>query len=320
MPEDVRVTRTMTATEWAMLLAMSVLWGGSFLFVGIAVKELPPLTIVLLRVGVAAMMLFVMLRIFGLRLPGDRRAWAAFFGMGLLNNAIPFCLIVWGQTHIASGLAAILNATTPLFTVIVAHILTDDERLTASRIAGVLIGLAGVIAIVGPGVLRGLGSDVLAQLAVLAAALSYAFAGVFGRRFRRLGIAPMTAATGQVTASTIMLLPVALLIDRPWTLPMPSASTLAAILGLAALSTALGYILYFRILATAGATNLLLVTFLIPVSAILLGALALSERLSTQHFLGMALIGVGLAAIDGRLLRRQESLLRSFPRKRESSS
>jgi drug/metabolite transporter (DMT)-like permease len=293
----------MTATEWAMLLAMSVLWGGSFFFVGIAVKALPPLTLVTLRVGIAAAMLGLTLRVLGLRLPRERRAWAAFFGMGLLNNAIPFCLIVWGQTHIASGLAAILNATTPLFTVVVAHILTDDEKITGNRLAGVLVGLAGVVVIIGPGALRGLGGDVLAQLAVLAAALSYAFAGVFGRRFRRLGIAPIAAATGQVTASTVMLLPLALLIDRPWTLAMPSATTLAAILGLAALSTALGYILYFRILATAGATNLLLVTFLIPVSAIMLGALVLDERLSMQHFLRMALIGAGLAAIDGRLLR-----------------
>jgi drug/metabolite transporter (DMT)-like permease len=297
------IHRTMSATEWAMLLALSALWGGSFFFTGIAVKELPPLTIVVLRVGLAAAMLYVMLRLLGLRLPVGRRAWAVFFGMGLLNNAIPFCLIVWGQTHIASGLAAVLNATTPLFTVVVAHFLTDDEKITGNRLAGVLIGVMGVVVTIGPGALQGLGSEVLAELAVVAAAVSYAFAGVYGRRIRRLGIAPMAAATGQVVASTAMLLPLALLVDHPWTLPMPGAATWGAILGTAALSTALGYILYFRILATAGATNLLLVTFLIPVSAIVLGALALSERLSAQHFLGMALIGLGLAAIDGRLLR-----------------
>jgi drug/metabolite transporter (DMT)-like permease len=300
---DPRVSHTMTAAEWVMLLALSVLWGGSFFFTGIAVKELPPLTIVVLRVGLAAAILALTLRLLGLRLPRERRAWSAFFGMGLLNNAIPFCLIVWGQTHIASGLAAILNATTPLFTVIVAHVLTDDERITGNRLAGVLIGIAGVVATIGPGALLGLGSDVLAQLAVLAAALSYAFAGVYGRRFARLGIAPIAAATGQVMASTVMLLPLALIIDRPWTLAMPGVATWSAILGTAVLSTALGYMLYFRILATAGATNLLLVTFLIPVSAILLGALVLGERLSAQHFLGMALIGAGLAAIDGRLFQ-----------------
>ena len=304
MHNRANVNRTMTAAEWAMLLALSVLWGGSFFFTSIAVKELPLLTIVALRVGLAALMLHVTLRLLGVAMPRDGRVWAAFFGMGLLNNAIPFCLIVWGQTHIASGLAAILNATTPLFTVVVAHGLTDDERMTGNRLAGVLIGLAGVAVMIGPDALKGLGADVLAQLAVLAAALSYAFAGIFGRRFSRMGVAPMATAAGQVTASTAMLLPLALLVDRPWTLAVPSAAAIAAILGIAALSTALGYVLYFRILATAGATNLLLVTFLIPVSAIVLGALVLGERLSVRHGFGMALIGAGLAAIDGRLLRR----------------
>jgi drug/metabolite transporter (DMT)-like permease len=294
----------MTPGEWAMLLALSVLWGGSFFFTAIAVKELPPLTIVALRVGLAAAMLYTAMRLAGLNLPRDRKVWAAFFAMGLLNNVIPFCLIVWGQTYIASALAAILNATTPLFTVVVAHAFTADERMTGNRLAGVLIGLTGVTLMIGPDALSGIGADVLAQLAVLAAALSYAFAGVFGRRFRRMGVAPMATATGQVGASSLMLLPVALLLERPWTLPLPSAPVWAAILGIAALSTALGYVLYFRILATVGATNLLLVTFLIPVSAILLGALVLGERLVLRHFLGMALIGAGLAAIDGRLVRR----------------
>jgi drug/metabolite transporter (DMT)-like permease len=294
----------MTASEWATLLALSVLWGGSFFFTGIAVKELPLLTIVALRVGLAALMLCVTLRLLGLALPRRGEVWAAFFGMGLLNNAIPFCLIVWGQTHIASGLAAILNATTPLATVVVAHVLTGDEKMTGNRLAGVLIGLAGVTLMIGPDALGGIGTDVLAQLAVLAAAISYAFAGVFGRRFARMGVAPMATATGQVIASTAMLLPLALLVDRPWTLPMPGAHVWAAIVGMAALSTALGYVLYFRLLATAGATNLLLVTFLIPVSAIILGSLVLGEHLAPRHFAGMGLIGVGLAAIDGRLIRR----------------
>lgn len=317
--EGAHVNRTMTAGEWAMLLALSVLWGGSFFFIAVAVTELPPLTIVALRVGFAAIMLCVTLRVLGLALPRRRGVWVAFFGMGLLNNAIPFCLIVWGQTHIASGLAAILNATTPLATVIVAHLLTGDEKMTGSRLAGVLIGLSGVTLMIGPDALGGVGTNVLAQLAVLAAAMSYAFAGVFGRRFARIGIAPMATATGQVVASTAMLLPVALLVDRPWALPMPGAPVWAAILGMAALSTALGYVLYFRILAAAGATNLLLVTFLIPVSAIVLGSFVLGEHLAPRHFAGMALIGVGLAAIDGRLIRRGPPT-RSFPGKRESSS
>lgn len=296
------VNRTMTPIEWAMLLALSLLWGGSFFFTEVALRELPPFTLVALRVGLAAVILNLVVLTFGLRMPRDGRFWAASLGMGLLNNAVPFCLIVWGQTHIASGLAVILNATTPLPTVVVAHFLTPDERITGNRLAGIWVGLAGVAVIVGPAVLTGLGTNVLAQFAVLAAALSYAFAGVYGRRFKRMDVEPMVTAAGQVTASTLLLLPVALLDDRPWMLALPSLPVWGAVLGIAALSTALAYVLYFRVLATAGATNLLLVTFLIPVSAIVLGSLALGERLDARHYLGMAMIGCGLAAIDGRLL------------------
>jgi len=292
---------SMTALEWVMLVALSLLWGGSFFFVGVAVAELPPLTIVLIRVGFAAAILWMIVRVIGLEMPETLGLWPAFFAMGVLNNLIPFSLIVWGQTHIASGLASILNATTPLFTVIVAHYFTTDERLTGNRVFAVIVGLAGVTVMMGPAAIEGIGANVLAQAAVLGAALSYAFAGIYGRRFRRLGVPPLLTATGQVTASAILLAPVTLIIDRPWALPMPGLDTWAALIGLAALSTALAYILYFRILATAGATNLLLVTFLIPVSAIFLGAVILGERLNTEHFIGMALIGIGLAATDGRL-------------------
>lgn len=298
------VNRTMSAPEWAMLLSLSVLWGGSFFFTGVALSALPPFTLVVLRVGLAAVILNALVPLLGLGMPREARVWAAFFGMGLLNNAVPFCLIVWGQTHIVSGLAAILNATTPLFAVVAAHMLTSDETMTGNRLVGVLVGLAGVAVMVGPVVLAGLGADLLAQVAVLGAALSYAFAGIFGRRFRRMGVPPLATAAGQVTASTLMLLPVALVVDRPWTLLVPGASVWGAVLGIAALSTALAYVLYFRILATAGATNLLLVTFLIPISAILLGALVLGERLDVRHSLGMVFIGCGLAAIDGRPLQR----------------
>ena len=298
------INRTMSTPEWGMLIVLSILWGGSFFFVGVAVKALPPFTIVVMRVALAAAALWAALGAMRIAMPADRRTWAAFLGMGLLNNVVPFCLIVWGQTHIASGLAAILNATTPLFTVIVAHVLTTDEKMTGPRLAGVATGFAGIVILVGGTALREIGIDVIAQLACLAAAVSYAFAGVFGRRFKAMGVHPMATATGQVTASALVLLPAMLLVDRPWTLPMPGAATIAALLGLALLSTAIAYVLYFRILATAGATNLLLVTFLIPVSAILLGAVVLGETLEPSHFAGMALIAAGLACIDGRPLRR----------------
>lgn len=297
-------TPSMGGREWAMLLALAVLWGGSFFFNGVAVRELPSFTLVWLRVAVAAATLLLVLRLLGQRMPAGGRIWAAFFGMGLLNNVLPFALIVWGQHHIASGLASILNATTPLFTVLVAHLFTPDEKLTLLKAAGVAVGFAGAVSMIGPDAPGGLGTGVLAQLACLAGALSYAFAGIFGRRFKRMGVPPMATAAGQVCASTVLLLPVMLLVDRPWALAMPHPATWGAVLGVGLLSTALAYVLYFRILAAAGATNLLLVTFLIPVSAILLGASVLGEALLLRHFLGMALIGVGLACIDGRLPRR----------------
>jgi drug/metabolite transporter (DMT)-like permease len=212
------------AARMGLLLALSVIWGGSFFFTGVAVKELPPFTIVVLRVGLAALILHFVVRATGQRMPGGSRIWAAFFGMGVLNNVVPFCLIVWGQTQIASGLASILIATTPLFAVIVAPLLTIDEKMTGNRLAGVLVGFAGVVLMFGPAVLSGLGGPrIAAQLAVVGAALSYALAGIYGRQFKAMGVAPIATATGQVTASTVILIPVTLLIDRPWMLPMPAS-------------------------------------------------------------------------------------------------
>ncbi|KJF73911.1 DMT family transporter [Agrobacterium arsenijevicii] len=298
------IQKQMDAGEWGMLVALSLLWGGSFFFIGIAVKELPPVTIVTLRVSLAAIALLIVCRIMGLHLPRQWAVWRAFFGMGLLNNIIPFCLIVWGQTHIASGLASILNATTPLFTVIVAHFLTTDEKMTGNKLAGVLIGFVGVATMIGPAAFGGAISGLWGQIAVLGAAISYSFAGIFGRRFKAMGVPPLMTATGQISSSTLMLIPAALFIDKPWMLAMPSLGTWGALIGIALLSTALAYLIFFRILATAGATNLALVTFLIPVSAILLGSLILGEQLEIKHFAGMAMIAAGLAAIDGRLFRR----------------
>ncbi|WP_312621252.1 DMT family transporter [Agrobacterium pusense] len=306
------IQKQMDAREWAMLVALSLLWGVSFFFIGVAVKELPPVTIVALRVTLAAIALQIVCRIMGLRLPRQWAVWRAFFGMGLLNNIIPFCLIVWGQTHIASGLASILNATTPLFTVIVAHFLTTDEKMTGNKLTGVLVGFAGVATMIGPAAFTG-SSGLWGQIAVLGAAISYAFAGIFGRRFKAMGVPPLMTATGQISSSALMLIPAALLIDKPWALAMPSLGTWGALVGIALLSTALAYLIFFRILASAGATNLALVTFLIPVSAILLGSLLLGEQLEMKHFAGMAMIAAGLAAIDGRLPSKLRSLLRNAP-------
>lgn len=285
-----------------MLVALSVLWGGSFFFVEVAVAMLPPLTIVFLRVGLAAIALWIFAFVTGLRPPRDPRIWSAFFLMGLLNNVVPFSLIVWGQTGIGAGLASILNATTPLFTVIVAGTLLSDEPITSIKILGVIIGFVGVIVMIGSSALIHLGGHVAAQFAVLGAAISYAFAGVFGRRFRAMNISPVTTAAGQVTASSVLLAPLVFMFDWPVNILALSAWTWAAIAGLAILSTAFAYILYFRILGSSGATNLLLVTFLVPVSAILLGFFVLGETLEPIDYVGMLLIALGLVAIDGRLI------------------
>ncbi len=293
--------RHMSGSDWVLLIALSVIWGGSFFFAKVAVAEVPPLTIVLSRVAIAAATLQVVLQLTGIGMRVDRRCWRDFFVMGLLNNAIPFSLIFWGQKEIGAGLASILNATTPLFTVIVANYFTRDERATPLKLLGVALGIGGVAAMIGLDLLSGLGAHVASELAVVGAAISYAFAGIFGRRFK--GRPPLQVAAGQLTGSSLLILPLALLVDRPWTMAMPSLGATGAILGIAVISTALAYVIFFRILARAGATNLLLVTFLIPVSALALGIAYLGETVTAHHVIGMGLIGLGLAAIDGRPFR-----------------
>ncbi|SEF61265.1 DMT family transporter [Bosea lathyri] len=298
----------MTMSDWLLLIALSVLWGGAFFFGKIAVAELPPLAVVLARVGLAATALYLAVRVSGLSMAVGGRMWLAFFGMGLINNLIPFGLIFWGQTQIESGLASILNATTPLFGVVVAH-LFGGEKATGLKFAGVGAGIVGVAILMGPDAVGGLGGALLPQLACLAAALSYGFAGLFGRRFRELP--PLVTATGQVSATTMMTIPLVLIFHPPWLLPMPSMKTGLALVGLALLSTALAYVIFFRIMRRAGGTNVMLVTFLIPISAILLGWGLLGEALLPRHFIGMAAIFAGLALIDGRMFRRKETFMRT---------
>ena len=293
--------RAMTATEWGLLLLLSLMWGGSFFFIGVAVKALPPFTIVAARVSIAAALLWLAAPLTGVSLARLRAAAPALAALALLNNVAPFSLLTWSQTHLASGLVSILNATTPVFTVVVAHLFTIEEKLDPRRLVGALVGLAGVAAMIGPALLGGFADHLVAELAALLAALSYAAASVFARRFRRLGLTPIDVATGQVTASSLVLLPLAALFDAPWRLPAPGGAAIAAIVALGALSTALAYVVYFRILAGAGATNVVLVTLLAPATAILLGAAVLGESLAARDFVGLGLIALGLAVIDGRL-------------------
>jgi drug/metabolite transporter (DMT)-like permease len=291
---------TMGAREWALLVVLSVLWGASFYFFKVLLAELPTLTVVLGRLGLAALLMNLFIVLKGDSMPSSPRLWGAFIVMGLLNNVVPFILLVWSEIRISSGLAAILNATTPIFAVLVAHFTTTNEKLNWSKGIGVLCAFLGVVLLIGPSILASaIGDQLLADLACLLAAFIFALAGIYGRRFK--GLPALTVATGQVTASTLVVLPVTLIVDRPWNLPSPSFQAWQALAGIAVLSTALAYVMYFRILATAGATNTLLVTFLVPISAILLGVVFLSEAFTTETLGGMLLIGAGLAAIDGRL-------------------
>ena len=297
----------MNRSDWATLFTLAAIWGAAFMFISVAVREVPPLTYVWLRLSIAAGAMWLFLRFNGHKLGLPREVWGSILLLALLNNALPFTLFGWGQTHIASGLASILNATTPIWGVVVAHVLTQDERMTPRKVAGVLLGFGGVATMIGPTLLANIGTDALAQLACVAASLSYALAAVWARRFRRMGVSPLSVTTGQLTAGAVMMLPLALLVDQPWTQTLPPVTAWGAIVALALLCTAFGYVLYFRLIETSGATNALLVTLLVPPVAIVLGVAFLGEVLHPRDFAGLALIGLGLAAIDGRAL----SLLRA---------
>jgi len=293
--------RAMNAADWGRLVLLGLIWGGSFFFARIAVGEMHPIALVLFRVAIAATALHLYLLAAG---PSFRLAApyaGRFVVLAVLNNVIPFSLIFLGQTQLGAGLAAVLNATTPFWTIIVANLVTSDEKISRNKIAGVLLGIAGTAVMIGPGILVSLGGPVWAKFALVGASVSYAFALMVAKGFR--GVPPAVMATGQLTASTAIMVPVVLLSLGGTGLFSASPHVWAAVFGLALLSTAFAYILYFNLIASAGATNASLVTLLVPVSAILLGAVFLGERLELFEFAGMALIGLGLVVIDGRLFR-----------------
>jgi drug/metabolite transporter (DMT)-like permease len=294
-----RASLTIDRRSWLLLLFLSVLWGGSFFFVGLALRELPPTTVALVRVSLAAVLIYPVFKFQGGALPNSLAGWMPFSVMGLLNNIIPFTLIFTGQTMISSGMASVLNATTPLFTVLVLAGF-GDEKLIARRIAGVMIGLLGVAVLRGPGIAQS-ENQTIGMLLCLGGALSYGFSGLWGRRHFN-GVPPVKTATCQLISSSVIMAVIAAAIDQPWHLPMPSPVTWAALAGLAGLSTALGYIVFFQILAQAGATNVMLVTLLIPVTAILLGVMVLGEPLTLREVVGALIIASALLVIDGRVL------------------
>ena len=293
------VPPTMSLTSWMQLLLLGVIWGASFFFARIAVVEMPPLTLVLYRVLIAAVALHIYLCAIGVSFRPAVGRFGAFMVLATINNVIPFSLIFLGQTQLGAGLAAVLNATTPFWTILVANWLTADERITANKIMGIAIGIAGTVVMVGPGFFADLGAPIWAKLAIIGAAVSYAFAVIYAKRFK--GIEPTVMAAGQLTASSLIMLPIVLLLDGADTLFSASLPVWTSVMALALISTALAYILYFTLIASSGATNASLVTLIVPVSALLLGALFLAERLAFYEIAGMGLIALGLVTIDGRL-------------------
>ncbi len=291
----------MSRSQWLLLIALSVLWGGSFFFVGVAVKELPVFTIVLARVALAAAFLLPVVYFMGLTLPRTPRDWLPFAGMSVLNNVLPFCFIVMGQKTVASGIASVLNATTPLFAILAAHVFSD-EKLSTRKLAGVLLGVVGVAILIGLQRLDTGGATLAGIIFCLLGPLSYGLAGQWGRRLR--GTPPLVSATSQLMVSSVILGVLAALVDQPWTLQPPSAQTLLALVGLAALSTSLAYVIFFRILAVSGPTNVMLTTLLIPITGIGLGVSVLGEVLEMRHITGALVIGLALLVIDGRMFSR----------------
>ena len=295
------INQTMGSREWGVLLFLAIIWGGSFFFIKVAVTHVAPLTFVWLRVGIAAAALLALMSLRGERGLLTRALIGPMLVLAALNNVLPFVLFAWANTQIASGLTSILNATTPLWGVLLAHLYTDDERLSRNRLFGVVLGIGGVAMMMGPALYGEFGTGLLAQLACLVGAFSYAVAGVYARRFKRLGISPLTVTTGQLTMSAVVLLPIAIMVDQPWLSPLPPLSAWASILALALVCTAFAYVIYFRLIETSGASNALLVPILVPPTAILLGGVFLRETLHLRDFGGLALIAFGLAAIDGRI-------------------
>ncbi len=297
------LNRPMTTAQWGLLGVLSLLWGSSFFWAELALVSLPPLTLVQGRLVFGSLFLLAALRVLGVALPTEWKLWRSLFVLGAFNSAIPFTLLFWGQTRIDSSLAAILNASTPVWSVLLAHFFSSDETITPARLSGVLVALAGVAVIIGPSALGGADGILLAELACVGASMCYAATTIYARTLKGK-IAPTAMATGQLACGALLLLPVTLIVDQPWTLTGVQWSSVGAVLALALLSTAVAYTIYFRLLAATGPTNVVLVTFLVPITALLLGVLVLKEELVLRQLGGLLLIALGLAAIDGRLLRR----------------
>lgn len=291
---------------WSLLAVLALLWSASFIFIKVAAAEIPTFTLVLVRVGLAALVLHAVVLARRTPYPTRPTLYGRYALMGFLNNLVPFALIVYATARLGAGSASILNATAPIFALIVAHVVTEDERITPAKLLGILLGMGGVAAMAGPQAVAGLTGDLLAVGAMLVATFGYGLSAIYGRSFG--GIDPTVSATCQLSASTLMLVPIVLVVERPWALAMPGATSLFAVGALAVLSTALAYVIYWALIARAGGTNTILVTLLIPVGGVFFAWALLGEAFTLAEAAGMILIGLGLVVIDGRLFGRMFSV------------
>lgn len=297
---NVRPDLVMGPTQWGQLLLLTAIWSSSYLFAQLAMDEVPVILIVFGRVSLAAVALWLVIAARGIRLPREPRLYVRLCVLGLCNNVLPFTLVFTAQETIPTGLVAVMVAATPLIGVLLAHWMTTDERLSVARFVGASFGLAGVAVMIGPGALKGLGGGILAEVLVMLGTLCFAFSPLYARRL--YGTEPMVVAAGQLTAATLILAPVVALVAPPWGLPVPSWGSLASLAMLGLVCTAIAYVLYFSLLARAGATNVVLVTILSPPGAVALGATILGEAMSIAQMAGFTLVALGVAVIDGRPL------------------
>ena len=288
-----------------LLILLAALWGPSFLFIKVAVSEIPPLTLVLGRVSIAAVLLTLFLWAQGKTLPHSHTVWRHLAVMGLIHNAIPFVLFGWGEQYIDSALASILNGTVPLFTIILAHYFAVDDRLTPAKLGGAVVGFAGLLLLIVPSLTDGVQVTTWGLLAVALASAMYGVAIVYSRNHLR-GLPPLVAPAGQMIMATIYLLPLSLLLDRPFSLPPLSLPALGSMLALGVLGTAVAFVVYYRLLETAPASYVSMTTYLIPVFGVILGTLVLKERLTWHSYAGFTLILLGVMIVNGLLRLKKE--------------
>jgi drug/metabolite transporter (DMT)-like permease len=287
--------KTNIARELALLLALSTLWGASYTFIKVGVATIPPVTLIAARTLIAGAILLAVIRLRGLRLPGDRQTWGRFLFQACLNSVVPFTLIAWAEQTADAGLATILNSTTPIFTFLLTVLVTRQEAVTRPKLFGVAAGLVGTCLIIGVGALRGVGHDLWAQLAIVAASVCYAGAAIFGKTFK--GLDPMMPAAGSLICGAAILVPLSLAVDAPWTL-VPAANSVIALLALSVFSTALAFVIYFRLVQTLGSVGTTAQAYLRVPIGVAIGILFLGETLTSTAWIGLACVVTGVITMN----------------------